>query len=181
MLMFLLPEKVEGIAPCVSNDTIREQFEKADVVFGGKVIAKESISEYYNNVQFEITQSIKGENQNFINITTSEHRSVRGIPIGGDPFVVGEEYLVAPILHSNGNFYVTQSMNVGCTNGFVIPLSDVYEEFKTPRHQIQVGILPNEIQCKDGLELIVKSTDGSPACVKPLTAEKLVERGWASN
>jgi len=51
-------------------------------------------------------------------------------------------------------------------------------EFKTPKQQINVGILPSEVQCKAGLELIFKSTDGSPACVKPSSVEKLIERSW---
>ena len=50
----------------------------------------------------------------------------------------------------------------------------------SPKHQLKNGILPEEIICKGGLELVFKSTDGSPACVKPKTAEKLIERGWAS-
>ena len=28
---------------------------------------------------------------------------------------------------------------------------------------------------------MIKSEDGSPACVKPDTAQKLIERGWADN
>lgn len=48
----------------------------------------------------------------------------------------------------------------------------------SPKQQLENGVLPEEIICKDGLELIFKSTDGSPACVKPKTAEKLIERGW---
>lgn len=38
--------------------------------------------------------------------------------------------------------------------------------------------MPVDVICKDGLQLIFKSTGGLPACVKPKTAEKLVERGW---
>lgn len=37
-----------------------------------------------------------------------------------------------------------------------------------------------EIVCKDGFVKIVKY-DGTPACVKPKTAEKLSERGWTKN
>ncbi len=51
----------------------------------------------------------------------------------------------------------------------------------SPLHQILNGNLPENIICKPDLDLIFKSTDGSPACVKPKTAEKLVERGWASS
>jgi len=50
----------------------------------------------------------------------------------------------------------------------------------TPRQQITDGVLPDEIICKEGLQLIFKSRDNSPACVKPQTAEKLFERGWGT-
>ncbi len=45
--------------------------------------------------------------------------------------------------------------------------------------QFLSGILPNDTLCKPNLTLIIKSEDGSPACVKPDTANALVERGWA--
>ena len=41
-------------------------------------------------------------------------------------------------------------------------------------------IEPNNINCKAGLELILKNSDGSPSCVKPATAEKLIKRGWTN-
>jgi len=49
----------------------------------------------------------------------------------------------------------------------------------SPRKQLENGVEPENIICKDGLELIFKSSDGSSACVKPETAEKLIQRGWA--
>ncbi len=52
-------------------------------------------------------------------------------------------------------------------------------EFKTPKQQTDVGILPSEVECKEGFQLIFKYS-GSPACVKSTTAIKLVERGWTS-
>jgi len=36
----------------------------------------------------------------------------------------------------------------------------------------------NNLGCREGLELIFKISDGSFGCVKPITAKKLVERGW---
>ncbi len=49
----------------------------------------------------------------------------------------------------------------------------------SPIKQLKSGILPLDIECKKGLNLIFKISDGSPACVKPETKEKLIERGWA--
>lgn len=37
------------------------------------------------------------------------------------------------------------------------------------------------VRCNTGLQLIIKAEDGSPACVKSDTAQKLIERGWATN
>ena len=48
----------------------------------------------------------------------------------------------------------------------------------SPLKQLQSGILRGDIQCKAGLELVFKSSDNSPACVMPKTAEKLIERYW---
>ncbi|MGI0064954.1 MAG: hypothetical protein ACREAL_08825 [Nitrosopumilaceae archaeon] len=44
-----------------------------------------------------------------------------------------------------------------------------------PLKQVKLGV---EISCKPDLVLITKY-DGSPACVKPETRKKLIERGWA--
>lgn len=49
----------------------------------------------------------------------------------------------------------------------------------SPLKQFKAGISPNDIQCKTDFTLIFKAEDGTPACVKPETATKLVERGWA--
>ena len=47
----------------------------------------------------------------------------------------------------------------------------------TPLKQIKSDVQFDEIQCREGL-IVIQKHDGSPACVKPETKEKLVERGW---
>jgi len=49
----------------------------------------------------------------------------------------------------------------------------------TPLKQIQDGINPSDVTCTEGHELIMKSSNGQPACVKPSSVEKIIERGWA--
>ena len=56
---------------------------------------------------------------------------------------------------------------------------EMQETILSPIKQLKSGILPLDIECKKGLNLIFKINDGSPACVKPETKEKLIERGWA--
>ena len=51
--------------------------------------------------------------------------------------------------------------------------------FPPPLKQIQEGVEPTNVTCTEGLELILKQSTGQPACVKPSSVAKLIERGWA--
>lgn len=48
----------------------------------------------------------------------------------------------------------------------------------SPLKQIADGVLPENVVCAYGLVLVEKTPEHSVACVRPQTAEKLVERGW---
>jgi len=47
-----------------------------------------------------------------------------------------------------------------------------------PKHQLQWLADPSEIVCKEGLEILFKSTTKVPVCVKSESTAKLVDRGW---
>lgn len=49
----------------------------------------------------------------------------------------------------------------------------------SPLKQFKSGVQIDQIQCKAGLELVIKSSDGSPICVKHGHKSKLLERGSA--
>jgi len=59
------------------------------------------------------------------------------------------------------------------TLSFVLPVN---AEIESPRQQMNKGTSPENILCKNGLELVIR-TNGSPACVKPETAEKMQKIG----
>ncbi|MGI0058207.1 MAG: hypothetical protein ACREBJ_00430 [Nitrosotalea sp.] len=48
-----------------------------------------------------------------------------------------------------------------------------------PLQQFNSGVPANNVTCKEGLQLILKSENNHPACVKPDTVNILIERGWA--
>jgi hypothetical protein len=50
---------------------------------------------------------------------------------------------------------------------------------ESPLKQYKTGIAIQNIQCNQDLHLVIKAEDGTPACVKPDTANILIERGWA--
>jgi len=59
-------------------------------------------------------------------------------------------------------------------------LSLIEQDFDLPPlKQISSGTLPENVTCTEGLQLIFKARDNSPACVKQSTAQKLLVRGWS--
>jgi len=52
-----------------------------------------------------------------------------------------------------------------------------FDKIYSPYQQVKNNIDSKDIVCKEGLELIFKSSNNFPACVKPETAEKLIQRG----
>lgn len=49
----------------------------------------------------------------------------------------------------------------------------------SPLKQFKSGVSINDTKCNDDLTLVIKSSNSSPACVKPETVNKLLLRGWA--
>jgi hypothetical protein len=58
---------------------------------------------------------------------------------------------------------------------------NIMDNMASPRAQMKMGVDIHQIQCKAGHELVFKSTNWSPACVKSSSVAQLVEIGWASN
>ncbi len=49
-----------------------------------------------------------------------------------------------------------------------------------PLKQIESGVAPEDVECSGDMELIMKKSNGSPACVTSTTAERLVQLGWGT-
>ena len=49
-----------------------------------------------------------------------------------------------------------------------------------PLQQISNGVSPDKVVCADGLTLMKRAYGNHSACVKPDTAQKLVQRGWGT-
>jgi len=89
---------------------------------------------------------------------------------------------IVPVdFEGNRHYYLTLMDNTqsnSCPNCRELLLSSGILETIVP----QAIIVPeqNNQGCKEGLELIFKISDGSFGCVKPITAKKLIERGWGT-
>ncbi len=51
----------------------------------------------------------------------------------------------------------------------------------SPLKQLKSGVAVKDIRCSNDLELIIKITNSSPACVKPDSVNKLVLLGWTKS
>jgi len=49
----------------------------------------------------------------------------------------------------------------------------------SPHKQMIAGIDVSEIECREGLDLVIKNSNGRAMCLKASTAEKMIERGLA--
>ena len=60
---------------------------------------------------------------------------------------------------------------------FILPIN---ADIESPRKQMKMGISAEDILCRNGLELVIR-TNGIPACVKPETVDIMQERGMLVN
>jgi len=59
-----------------------------------------------------------------------------------------------------------------------IPASSI-AYFLPPLKQISAGVSPSNITCTEGKAIVLKQSNGLPACVNPSSIGKLILRGWA--
>ena len=53
-------------------------------------------------------------------------------------------------------------------------------EITSPRKQMEAGVEAEEVKCKSGLVLMIRSTNGYAACVKSSTSTKLANVSWGA-
>jgi hypothetical protein len=78
------------------------------------------------------------------------------------------------------NPFVSSTKKISNTD-YEITLEMSGVNIEPPLKQFKSGIAVQDITCNRGLQLIIKSEDNSPACVKPDTVSQLVQRGWTKS
>lgn len=68
------------------------------------------------------------------------------------------------------------------SSGSILPISLAQNAtlILSPLKQLKNGVSLHDVKCKEGFTLIIKTSDNSPACVTPQTAQRLIERGWST-
>lgn len=80
-------------------------------------------------------------------------------------------------------FLFTSSFSANINPSFAQtnPKNNIIQDSKIldpPLTQIKAGVSAEDIMCRDGLTLVIKSENGLPACVTPLTMLRLIEIKW---
>lgn len=91
------------------------------------------------------------------------------------PTFTGAQMRVLLDLHANYSFPICPFYK----NHAEPPHPSVPPRYESPRMQAMSGVPPDKVQCVKGLELVIRAEDGSPACVTPSTAARLLSQGWA--
>jgi len=167
----------DAFALSCAAPNIAESYEESDVVFVGEVVSKEYLEssherELIAESLFSIKEPFKGVNQDSVKVLSDEK-------FWGINFAQGAEYLV----FADYSGSEIQSQLCGPTNLIEFSNIDLVRNISEniilpPLKQISAGIIPENVTCIEGLHLIFKVTDYSPACVKQSTAQKLMVRGW---
>ncbi len=76
-------------------------------------------------------------------------------------------------------FVITTLSYVQLTDSVFAPSHPEYVGVDPPLKQIRDGVDPTNVTCTEGMEMVLKKSNGSPACLKPSSIAKLIERGWA--
>jgi hypothetical protein len=71
----------------------------------------------------------------------------------------------------------TSTNSASTEDDVMVTEDEILPAVLSPLKQIKSGIVPENVVCKEGLELVFK-LNGQPACVKTTSVQKLIAWGW---
>ena len=161
----------------VPPKTSLQLYQESDVIVLGNVVSAEPFvsSDGLDQTKYaiQIIQPIKSDLQtDMIDVIgLGSKDATRHL---SDEIIFEQNQKVFLLLYqSNNMLYVSPhsitAQNFDPDSDFILP----------PLKLFRAGIITDQIHCKSNLELIIKATDNSPACVSSDTANNLKNRGWA--
>ena len=173
MMLFVIAFGMSDSYAYLLEKTTLEQYLENEIILIGNVTAlTENLSEGSTEYEINVEKFIKNpQTSNTLFVTgtgakSSEiHLSIEQIYNVGDKVFlflkeIDGKYQISP--------YSFSALNFNPNEDFLLPPLQLY----------RAGISSNDIVCKDNLELVLKASNNSPACVTSNTKTKLVERGW---
>ena len=170
-------ENLENLKKTLSNiDNVSEDY------VGKFLLISFDVSEDHKELM--ITVSIETEGyleSNFIEKCLEDYLSELISENNIQKVDASNSQLSAPIIFSSYSaetqYISPEESEYGLVNS---GLPELVIEKLSLKQQLSGDVLPENISCRNGLELIFKLSNDSPICVKLETSEKLIQRGWAS-
>jgi len=171
---------------CMQPLSPDEELPNYDAVFSGKVtdiVEKDPNDQVFSSIDpvfvtFDVNTVWKGDKKDTITIKTAQSSASCGFY-----FEENQEYIVYASQYDSKYLEVSLCSRTGLLSDAIEDLQElsighlVKPEILSPLKQLKSGILPEEIQCKDGLHHFLKY-DGTPVCIKSKSIKELDRRGF---
>lgn len=123
---------------------------------------------------------------NLLDVASNKTTALYHIPIGVDFTSItpdGTKVLYATNPSEPYKFFGIKAgiYAINLINGSNMTPSSIMQPMliiESPLKQFVSGIAAKDVKCKQGLELLMKSHDNMPACVKSTSTQRLLEQGW---
>ena len=86
-----------------------------------------------------------------------------------------------PVYSNSTGTNVIQTSNNTDVSVITLASYSTIQNVLPPLQQLKQGILAKDIVCNQGLQLVIKAEDGSPACIKQDSVSILLLRGWINS
>lgn len=127
-----------------------------------------------------LVATLRGTHLHIFDIDTEQKKIISDESLFSDQFGRLRE-----VVEHDGYVYILTSNRDGrgspaVNDDRILKITPIINTLLPPLKQIESGTDAKDIKCNDEYVLLHKKTDSSPACVKPSTVEKLIQRGWAN-
>jgi len=135
----------------------------------------------FNEVSVDEVNSILDVGIDSSKATLSEEQYLKMIKeiVGDIPIKITFEQINSlPLILTNNS---VPDNNTSASNGMMKSNGGpVVITLESPLKQFKSGTDPYFVICNQNLQLVIKSSDNSPACVKPSSIERLLKQGWVN-
>ena len=148
---------------------------------GASFFTSDKISEWTNKY---FVATLRGSHLRMLDLDLQQNKVISSEALFSNEFGRLRDAVVGP----DGYLYLLTSNRDG--RGLPAPNDDrilrviksIDEDysFLTPLKQIKLGIAPQDVDCKQDMILLLKSSSDKPVCVTQSTATKLIARGWGT-
>ncbi len=174
ILLFSVIPSSYSIAP---PKTTLELYQESDVIVLGKVVSAEPFvnSDGLNQTKYtiQILQPIKSNLQEDTIDVVGLGSTDATVHLSDETIFVVDQKVFLLLYDVDETLYISPhsipAANYDPNKQFILP----------PLKLAKAGIPIDEINCKDGLKLVIKANNSSPACVKYESVDPLISRGWA--